>query len=72
VLPTDPVPPARSDQDRAELARLEGLVAGVLLPAPALPGWQSLTAIEYGAAVVELGALLGTVRAALAAAREAA
>lgn len=64
--------PAPDAADAAELARLEGLVAAVRLPSPLLPGWQSLTALEYAAAVHELSGLLGTIAAALAEARAAA
>jgi hypothetical protein len=70
VLPSDPATIA-NDTDALELARLEGLVRDVVLPAPELPGWQSLTAGEYEQAVQELAALLGTVATALAAARAA-
>ncbi|MGT2425714.1 hypothetical protein [Amnibacterium kyonggiense] len=69
MLPIDA--PAADDQ-ALELARLEQLVREVPLPSPELPGWQSLTAGEYAAAVRELAALLDTVSAALAAARAAA
>lgn len=70
MLPSDPAP-AASDADALELAALEGLVRGVTLPSPDLPGWQSLTAGEYERAVHELAGLLGSVTAALAAARAA-
>jgi len=64
--------PSTSDADALELATLERLVREVPVPSPDLPGWQSLTAREYAAAVHELADLLGTVAAALAAARAAA
>jgi hypothetical protein len=70
VLPSDPVT-AASEADALELALLEGMVREVSLPSPDLPGWQSLTAHEYAQAVHELAALLGSVAAALAAARAA-
>lgn len=62
---------ATDDEEALELAQLERLVREIHLPSPELPGWQSLTAREYDAAVHELSALLGTVASALAAAREA-
>ncbi|GAA2750885.1 hypothetical protein [Amnibacterium kyonggiense] len=68
MLPSEAVP---GDDQALELARLEQLVREVPLPSPDLPGWQSLTAGEYAAAVRELTALLGTVATALAAARSA-
>jgi hypothetical protein len=70
VLP-DPASAALDAADRLELARLEQLVRAVPLPAPDLPGWQSLTAREYEAAARRLADLLGTIAAALAAARAA-
>ncbi|MBW4041259.1 MAG: hypothetical protein HIU86_03910 [Acidobacteria bacterium] len=70
MLPSDP-PSTAGDIDALELAQLESIVRDVALPSPELPGWQSLTAGEYEQSVQELAALLGTVAAALAAAREA-
>jgi hypothetical protein len=67
VLPEDPA--ATADADALELALLERLVLDVPLPSHDLPGWQSLTAEEYEHAVHELTRLLGSVAAALAAAR---
>ena len=68
---SDPDPAARDAADVLELARLERLrAAAVPCPPPELPGWQSLDrASEYEAAVRRLADLLGTVAAALAAAR---
>jgi histone H3/H4 len=70
VLPTD-LPATTTDADALELATLERLVREVPVPSPDLPGWQSLTAREYAAAVHELADLLGTVASALASARAA-
>lgn len=62
---------APADPDALELALLEQLVRALPLPSRQLPGWQSLTAREYEAAVQELTELLGSVASALAAARAA-
>ncbi len=70
MLPTDPAA-VPDDPDALELALLEQLVRALPLPSPQLPGWQSLTADEYQDAVRELEDLLGSVAAALAAARAA-
>ena len=70
MLPSDPASTA-SDTDALELALLESLVREVALPSPDLPGWQSLSAREYEQAARELADLLGSVAAALAAARAA-
>jgi hypothetical protein len=70
VLPSDPAA-APADPDALELALLEQLVLALPLPSRQLPGWQSLTAREYEDAVQELSELLGSVAAALAAARTA-
>lgn len=70
MLP-DPSSAALDAADLLELARLEQLVRAVPLPAPELPGWQSLTAQEYAVAARRLAGLLGTIAAALAAARAA-
>lgn len=67
MLP-DPLP-VLGDDDVLELARLEQLVRAVPLPDPRLPGWQSLTAQEYGEEVRRLADLLDAVAAALAEAR---
>ena len=64
-----PDPAALAAADALELARLEQLLRAVPLPSPGLPGWQSLAAQEYEAAVRRLADLLDTVAAALAAAR---
>jgi histone H3/H4 len=71
VLPTDLPATTATDADALELATLERLVREVPVPSPDLPGWQSLTAREYAAAVHELADLLGTVASALASARAA-
>lgn len=70
MLPHDPAA-ALTPSDVLELALLEQMVREVPLPSPDLPGWQSLTAREYDRAVRELAGLLGSVAAALAAARAA-
>lgn len=70
MLPSDPTA-TPDDPDALELAVLERLVRDVPLPSRDLPGWQSLTAFEYERAVAELAGLLGSVAAALAAARTA-
>ena len=70
VLPSDPAA-VPGDADALELALLEQLVHALPLPSRRLPGWESLTAREYEAAVGELEQLLGSVAAALAAARTA-
>ena len=70
MLP-DPSPAALDAADLLELARLEQLVRAVPLPSPELPGWQSLTAQEYEVAARRLADLLGTIAAALSAARAA-
>jgi hypothetical protein len=68
VLPPDP---AASASDALELATLERLVHELPVPSRSLPGWESLTAREYADAVQELALLLGSIAAALAAARAA-
>jgi hypothetical protein len=70
VLPSDPAA-TPADPDALELAMLEQLVRALPLPSRRLPGWESLTAREYEEAVRELDELLGSVAAALAAARAA-
>lgn len=70
MLPSDPAT-TPGDPDALELAMLEQLVRGLPLPSRRLPGWESLTAHEYEEAVQELGELLGSIAAALAAARTA-